>query len=196
VALLSKSVIPHPPPAVTQLRHSQRLRFITNAAFAGNVTYQNLLDCILVATTTSISYQMFLMVKIRGVELWCNGLTNTSQSLELTFTGNTPGSIGDEKMHSDMSMGVEPAHILARPDKKSQASQFQPSTTNVAWFMDIPAATVVDVLVTYQNNFVGTGNVANTAATGATPGSVNLRGLDGLPSASTKFVPVGSTNVI
>jgi len=188
-------VIPHPPPASTCLSHKGRLRFITNAAFAGNITFQNLLDTINVSTSATTATDLFWMVRVKRVQIWCNGLTNTTQTIELSFTGTINGLVGDEQMHSDMSMGIEPAHVDARPSAKSQASQWQSSQSAPAWFMDIPAASVVDIVCEFRNNFVGAAPVVLSAPVGATTGQVCLRGLDGLPTATTKFPPVGSTNV-
>jgi len=188
-------VIPHPPPASVQISHRSRLRFITTAAFAGNITWQNLLDTINVATSTITAVDLFFMVKVSRVQVWVNGLTNTSQTIELTFTGLTAGTIGDEAMHTDMSMGIEPAYVNAKPSAKSQASQWQSSSALVAWFMDIPAAAVVDVVCEFRTNLVGTGPGTQVAPAGVTAGAVYLRGLDGAAAASSKFSPVGSTNV-
>jgi hypothetical protein len=190
-----EGIIPHPPPAVTTLTHKGRLRFISNAAFAGNITWQNLLDAVNVSTSATTANDLFWMVRVKRVQIWCNGLTNTTQTIELSFTGTVNGLIGDEKMHSDMSMGIEPAYVDARPDPKSQAAQFQTAYSTPAWFMDIPAASVIDVTVEYRNNFVGAAPAVLAPPVGATAGQVCLRGLDGLAFASTKFPPVGSTNV-
>lgn len=188
-------VIPHPPAANTALIHKARLRFITNAAFAGNIQWNHILDTINVATTATAATDLFWMVRVKRIQIWVNGLTNTSQSIELTFTGLSTGIPGDEQMHTDMSMGVEPAYIDARPSAKSMASLFQSSTNQVAWFMDIPAAAVVDLTCEFRNNFVGTAAAVTNAPVGATAGAVYLRGLDGQAAATSKFTPVGSTNV-
>jgi len=188
-------VIPHPPQLCTELRHKTKLRFITNAAFAGNITFQNLLDTINVALTAGTAVDLFWMARIRRIQIWNNGLTNVTQTLELTFNGITPGFIGDERMHTAMSMGVEPAYINARPSARALCGEFFPSSTAVAWFMDIPINSVVDIDLEFRNSFVGTAPLVQVSPAGATAGAVYLRGLDGQAAASSKFTPVGSSNV-
>jgi len=187
-------VIPHPPPSGnTTLSHRCRLRFVSISAFAGNITYQNLLDAINVATSASTAVDVFFCVRLKRVQIWSNGLTNVSQTLEFTYGGLVVN--GDEKMHTDMSMGIEPAYIDARPSGKSQASFWNSSSTAVAWFMDIPANSVTDVVCEFRNNLIGTGPATQFAPAGATAGAIYLRSLDGKATAAAAFTPVGSTNV-
>jgi len=190
-----QQVIPHPPTihnlAVT---HGVRVRFISVAASAGNISFQNLLDTLVVATTSTTLADLFHAVKIRAVEIWAEPVIGTPAFVSLIYDSGVAGLIGDHKEHTDTSMGVQPAHILARPSASSLASQFQVSTGNIAFWLQVPAGAVIDVLLTYQQ-YMGVGVVAQNAAVAATVGAAYVRGLDGKTIALTNFTPTAVSSI-
>jgi len=187
-----KASTTHPPQLNNyQITHSVNLRFTVVAAATNSITYQNLLDTILLATTAIAPYQLFETVKVRKVMIWSQGPIGTPTTVSLQFNGQTAGSQGDRKVHTDTSLGVRPAFISASPSSVSLASKYQPSSTAVAFTLTAPAGSIIDVCLTF-NDSPGTATAAQNASVGSVVGSVGFRGLDGLAASATNFpVPAG-----
>jgi len=180
--------ITHPPQINgIELRHSTTLRFVTTAAVSTSVTFQNLLDTLLVATTATAGTDLFQTVKIRRVRLWASPLLGSAVSVSVEFSGQTAGAVGDQAIHNDTSMGIQPAHVDARPAPRCLASNYQLSSTAVAMSLQGPAGMVVDVELTFRSQYVAVNAAAQNALVGATAGSQYLRGLDGLAVATSKY---------
>jgi len=178
----------HPPSINPQIVYSQRLRFISNTGGTQPVTFQNLLDCIFVATTPIVGYDLFDTVKVKAVECWCQGVTNAPTTVTVDFSGGITGAAGSGQQTSDTSMGIEPAHVLARPTKTSACGQWQGSSALVAFTLIVPNETVVDVVLTFRNCSVAPVLYQNAGA-GMATGQIYYRGIDGQSIAATKFVP-------
>jgi len=190
-----RQIIPHPPPiANLAVTHSVRVRFTATAAFAGNITFQNLLDILVVATTSTTLADQFSAVKIRAIEIWSEAAIGTPTFAALIFDSGAAGFVGDHKEHNGASMGVQPAHVFARPSARSLASDFQVSSANQAFWLQVAAGAVVDVLLTYQQ-YMGVGVVAQNAAVAATVGATYVRGLDGKTIALTNFPPTAVSTI-
>jgi len=186
----SAAMIPHPPQLDRyEIRHSQVLRFVTNTAVASNITFQNLLDSILLATSATAVYDLFDLVKINFVKVWSIGAVGAVTTCQVAFEGQTIGQTGDNDIHTDTSIGVEPAFVNAIPAKKSLAAIFQPSTAGLAFVLLAPSSSVVDVSLSLRS-LPGIATLAQHVAVGATVGSYNYRGLDGLGTSTTNYVPV------
>jgi hypothetical protein len=188
--------VTHPPRLPEYaVRHGTVLRFVTNAAVAQDITFQMLLDTILVATSATAGYDLFWMVKVRFVELWASPLLGSAVTVGVNFDGNAAGLSGDARYHTDTSMGVQPAHVKAKPSPKSQSALFQFSGLASAFNINCPSGTVVDVGLTFvQSSQAQAKNVSN-ALVGATVGAPYWRGLDGLAIATTKFTPVSTAPI-
>jgi len=190
--------LPHPPALQgLALTRSVRLRFLTNATITNQaITFQNLMDTQVLSTTTIAGVQMYDMMKIKGIEVWGYSPAG-SATVAVTFEGKGVGLTGSSKLVTDTAIGVSPAHVFAAPDKRSQVAQWQATNTNVAFNITAPSSSVVDVLVTFRNNYDGSAaQVLANALAGATAGVLYQRGLDGLGFATTKFYPQGITGVI
>jgi len=185
---VSPVAITHPPSLGNfEIVHSTRLRFVTNAAqLEQPITYQNLLDLILFLTSATAPYDVFTSVKVRAVELWAAPLLGSAVTTTVRFVGETAGSIGSLKTVTDTSMGVQPAHVKARPGANTLASMFQVSSGAVAFDLTCPTGTVVDVELSYKN-LPGIAVAAQNVSVGATVGILAYRGLDGLGAATSKF---------
>jgi hypothetical protein len=190
-------VIAHPPQLPSYgITRDMRLRFMQLAAGVTNITFQNLLDTILVATAATAASDLFEAVRINSIELWAIAAVGTPATVILSFDGTTVGAQGDQKTHTDTSMGVEPAHVKARPDPLTQAGQFQASAANVAFILDVPAGTVIDVSMTLRQPVQGTAVASQNVLVGATTGAVYYRGLDGKTTALTNIPVIGAIAVI
>jgi hypothetical protein len=187
-----KEMISHPPQINgVQLTHSTTLRYrAIAAAGALNVTFQNLLDTLLVATTAIVGFDLFQAVKIRRVRVWGMPVIGAASSVSVEFGGVTAGIVGDQIVHTDTSMGVQPAHVDCRPSKKSLASDYQVNSAAVAFILSCPAGSVIDLELTFKSQFAPAfNNAAQNALVGATAGGQYLRGMDGLAAAGTNFTP-------
>lgn len=185
------AMISHPPAIHgLELRHSVTLRFRATAAFANNIIFQNMLDTLLVATTATAGYNLFQTVKIREVRVWGIGAIGASTSVSVEFSGLTAGVSGDQAIHTDTSMGVQPAFVRARPSAKSLASDYQVNSSATAFAITGPAGAVVDLDLSFRAQaFAGSNVPAQQALVAATAGTQYLRGMDGLATAASNFVP-------
>jgi hypothetical protein len=186
-----RQLIPHPPQLGSfGITHSTRLRFIVNAAVNQTViTFQNLLDLINVAASAATAYQLFESVRIRSVEMWATPVIGNATTVQVEFAGASAGIRGDSKIHTDTSMGIEPAYVLARPASMSGAALFQSSGANTAMILTCPSGTVIDVALTFRG-LPGAATATQNVPVAATTGAWYYRGLDGLAIAVTVFVPV------
>jgi hypothetical protein len=171
------------------------MRYLSNAAFVGPITFQNLLDTVLVAISALAGVDLYDAVRINSVEAWAIATLGTPVTAIVVYAGESVGAAGDQKVHTDTSMGIEPAHVKARPDPLTQAGQFQPSSVSNAFDLDIPAGTVVDVSLTLRQSVVGQVVAAQNALVGAVAGTVYYRGLDGKAVAATVLPVQGVISV-
>jgi len=184
-------LISHPPSIRDYaVRHGTRLRFTLNASFAAGITWADLLDTMLVAASAVAGYDQFFSVKIRAVEVWATPLLGSATTVSVIFDGSTVGLVGDQRLHTDTSMGIEPAHVRAVPAPRSLAADFQLSSTNIAFFLSAPQGAVIDLELTFVQSAAAQAQAAQNALVGATIGAPYWRGLDGLGVATSKFTPV------
>jgi hypothetical protein len=189
---MGASVIPRPP-MIQQynLTHTMRMRFsvIGVGLTSFNVTYADLLDLWVMASSATVVNDIFATVKVRAVEVWsCPVQGGQPNTVTVIYDGASAGEIGDQQIHTDTSMGVEPAHVLAKPNSRSQARLFQVSSANNAFMITAQVGSVIDVELSYKQLF-GYALAAQNAAVGATAGQIYLRGLDGLAASLTKALP-------
>jgi hypothetical protein len=190
-------MISHPPQIPSYgITRDVRIRFAQNAAGATNITFQNLLDAIAVCTSTTTAADLFEAVRVNSVELWAIAALGTPATVILSFDGTTAGSQGDQKTHTDTSMGIEPAHVKASPDRLTQAGQFQSTSTAVAFILTCPAGTVIDVSMSYRQPVLGEVNATQNPVVGGVSGLIFYRGLDGKTTALTNIPVVGASSVL
>jgi len=189
-------MITHPPQIPSlQVKHSTLLRFTANTAVSQDITVADLLDLIVFTTSATAVYDLFTAVKIRHVEVWSLPAIGTANTVTVEFDGGNLGVLGDRRTHTDTSMGIQPAHVLARPSARSQASQYQSTTTDPIFFLQCPTGSVVDVALTFNGDFADP-VLAQHVAVAASTGAVYLRGLDGLAASATKLPPANVADSI
>ncbi len=190
-----------------QLQVAFTLRFVTTGTFSGNfgVTFQNLLDAWFIAGTATTAYELFDFVRVRRVTVITSPPATTGSAPMLTvgveYFGLNIGNLGSGRQASDTAVGVNGvARVSLAPDSKSQAAQWQSSTTNSAFAVratDVNqaavAGTIIEVDVEYKNSADVNPAALGTARSGLTPGHLYFGGLDGLALANTQarsvFVP-------
>jgi len=185
----SGGLIPRPPPIQSyQVKRSTALRFTTNAAISQQITWANLLDTVLFTTSAIAPYDLFYAARIKRIRAWGMPVIGQSTSISIIFDSTAAGEIGDREVHTDSSMGIEPAYLSVAPKKDSLASKFQISNAQTAFFIECPVGTVVDILLDFQSDVLGNAVAAANASVGATVGIIAFRGLDGLALATSKFL--------
>jgi hypothetical protein len=181
-------MISHPPPISSfNVVHSTRLRFITSAAIDATFTFQNLLDLIIIASSGTALYDLFTSVKLRQVEVWTLPAIGTATSVSVVFDGNAAGFVGNQVTHTDTSMGIEPAHLRVSPAKKSFASMFQVSSAAIAFRLDCPTGSVVDVSLSFKGSTSAQALLAQNVGAALVTGAIYYRGLDGVAVAASNF---------
>jgi hypothetical protein len=190
-------MIPHPPPIHDySIVHERRLRFVTNAALNQSISFQNLLDLLLMATSATTGADLFQAVRVKAVECWSTPALGSVATVQVVYDGNVAGMIGDQRIHTDSSMGIEPAHVLARPAPRSGAALFQESSANPAFYIDVPQGSVIDVLLSFKQPMLGSAVGTQNPLVAATTGALYARGLDGLGIATSKAPPPGGISAI
>lgn len=152
------------------------------------MTFADLLDLFLVATSATAVFDIFDAVRVKAVEIWAASVSfGAPLSISLEFNGaNTAGLTGNAKAYSDTVMSTEPAHLLCKPGKGTASGMWNESSSNVAWSMTVPVNAIIDVHLAFRN-LVSPPQGAQNVAVGATTGQFYYRGLDGVAVAGTKF---------
>lgn len=190
-------MIPHPPQLPSYgITRDVRMRFQAIAAATTEITFQNLLDTVVIATGATTGADLFEAVRVNSVEVWAVAALGTPVTASVAFSGTVVGAQGDQKLHTDTSMGIEPAHVRARPDRLTQGGQFQSSSSDNAFVLVVPAGAVIDVSLTLRQPVLGEVVATQNALVAATAGTVYYRGLDGKTTSLTNYPVVGTAVVI
>jgi len=187
--------ISHPPQINPQVVHRQRMRFTcTTAATALAISFRNLLDAILIATSATVGYDVFDQVRVNLVEVWAIPATAAATTVAVQYSGGVAGFSGDGRVYSDTSLGVQPAHVRCRPSAMSAAALWQVSANATpAFALTCPVGSVVDVDLSFRTVATDAPTAAANALVGATVGEMYYRGLDGVATATTTLPAVAPT---
>lgn len=184
------------PPEISEVPivYSRRLRFLVKAGVANtlqSVTFRNLGDAVLVASTSTTAYQMFAGVRLKSVEIWSqNDSSSIPTTVSLVWNGSGSGTEGNRRSVSDTSITDRPAYVHMVAPADSLMSKWQLSTeTNTAFGFVAPSNSIIDVHVTYRNS-PGEAFLTANPGVGLAPGAMYFRGLDGQPIASTNYLPM------
>jgi len=178
------------------LKHRCRMRFLVSATLtAQQISWNNLIDTVNFVTAAVSLYNIFRSVKINEIEIWDTSALGAASSLALLWNESDTNLSGDQKMVTDISMGVVPAHIRSKPPIGTLSREWHigagPNTTN-AFAIWTSASAVVDVDLSFKSGTTGVSNGANVACVGGIIGAVAFRGLDGLAVLTSKFLcPIG-----
>jgi len=182
----------HPPQIDSyNITHNIRLRYTVTAAAATNISYANILDSILIATSAVAGFDLFDVVKIKSLEVWSQAALGTPSTITVTYITAT----GDRNIHTDTSLGVKPAYIKAIPSRRSLASFWNASAAGGVFSITCPAGSIVDCNFVFRTTNALAVAAAN-ALVGATIGELYYRGLDGLAAAGTNFPPIAGVATI
>jgi len=181
-----------PPAFIPTLSLSHKFRY-ENGGNSGtfNITRGNLLNQILIATSTMTTVRIIEAIRLKSVEVWGSppALGSAPTDIQVEWLGeNSPSTV-----ISDTSMGIRPSHVATSPPPSSSNKWWSISGTSeadVLFSITLPAESVIDVncelrLVEKETP------IAGDAAVAATLGQVYGDYLDGI--ASGKLVPSGFT---
>jgi hypothetical protein len=185
--LATKETKLHPPQLNDyNITHSRTLRFTSVAAALNtSISSMNLLDCVLIADTATTGFQLFDVVKIKRVSVWGQAALATPSTVSVYFESQNSG---DEIIHTDTSLGIQPAYVCAVPSPKSLASFYSNSGNGAFVNITCPAGSIIDVHCNFRTSNIPPTPVLSPLV-GATPGELYYRGLDALPIATTNFPP-------
>jgi len=159
------------------------------------ITFPNLLDTILMATTAIAPFDVYDQVRVEFVEVWAVPVVGGTAQVAVQFAGASLGLAGDGRVYSDNSMGIEPAHVKCRPDRLSGAGMWQNGAATAAgipnaFLLTCPVGSVIDVKLSFKTIATQAPVAAGAASVGATVGDIFYRGLDGLAVAGTTLPAV------
>lgn len=187
----AESTIPNPGglQVVGTIQSSFKLRFVTVTATTSTITWANLLDTIVMATTTTQLADVFYSARLKAVRVWTQPLAGNN-AYQATLAFDSP-SQGDQRVFMIVS-GPQGGYCECKPSKASANGKFWEDSSSVGMMTlnSFPVGAVIEVDVTFRSR-LGSGSavIAAQAGSSLTPGTIYLRGLDGLAAASTKFYP-------
>ena len=189
----SESTIPNPGGmrSIGVIQTSMHLRFVCGTATTSTVTWANLLDTVIMATTSTQAADVFYSMRLHSVEIWLppavQGVAVNSQTV-LAFDSPTQG---DQRVWI-VSSGPTGGYQKCVPSKRSLNGLTWQDSSSVGGFTlnNCPVGALFQINATFRSRMgPGSATIAAQAGSGMTPGVIYLRGFDGLALASTKFPP-------
>lgn len=166
-----------------------KLKFTVVSATTSTITWANLLDTVIIATTSTAAADVFYSARLKCVRVWTPPLAG-SNAYQATIAFDSP-SQGDQRVWV-CSSGPAGGYIEARPSRQSLNGKMweDSSSVGVMTVNSLPVGTLIEVDVVFRSR-IGPGSAvtAAQAGSGMTVGTIYFRGLDGLAAASTKFYP-------
>ncbi len=204
-----KKVSIQPQPKVDQLSIGFTLRYITTgygSTPSVGVTFANLLDSWMIATSATTGFQLFDFIKIKRVTIravsnpgfaGAGALAGPAVTVEASFTGLVAGAQGSGKRVSDSAMGVNSmAMVSLTPGPDTLAGKWQPSSNDIAFvlraidFQGNPTVgAVIDVDVALKNEPDVNPVAVSSPVAGLVAGNLYYRGIDGGPPGGTWAKP-------
>ena len=171
--------MPNPTSSIT-------LDFVTNAVFTGSISWQNLLDTVVMATSTTTVCDVFYSARLKSVEIWSPPTVAGVVAGWPSLAFDSP-SQGDQRV-VQIPSGPNGGYVKCKPSNHSiNGWTWQDSSALNAFTLDnMAVGTVLRVKLVMRSRMVSV-QPAASAASGAVTGSIYLRGLDGLAAASCKF---------
>jgi hypothetical protein len=157
-------------------------------------TVQNFLDTFVFAASATIGYQLLQSVRIKYIEVWGIAASGVLNTVSLRFDLN--GNSGDcpIKTFSDTALGnAEPSHVKVVPPKNSAAAMWQVSSNENYFSVGCNNSTIIDICFDYTVMSSQAPIGVQNALIAAIPGTIYVRGLDGLPTATSQFPVVTGT---
>jgi hypothetical protein len=130
-----------PPPYVSNVTLRKVFRFVASTSVTEGTTFvitaAKVCGLLSMGTTATQVTQVFETCKIFSISMW-SGVNNAASASNLprlvscVFSGAAAGTFGSNITHSDLSVGMtRVGRLRVKPDRSSQASEFQPGATNL-----------------------------------------------------------------
>lgn len=177
---LTRYFVPRIQQYAADWRLTRKYRFAATAAVSTTITRANLLDLVVLPTTTSACYRLFTSVRVVSIEVWGEDplFASAATEVEVEWTSED----GPNTSVSSMSCGDQPAHIKTRPPKRSLAgfwgdAGYDESTQ--LFTISVPIGSTIDLMVeTVMPAFSGV-SLGPTSVANLTVGQVTMVKLDG-----------------
>jgi len=157
----------------------KKLRFVASGAGQANVTQQNILDLLCVATSATAAYRLMSAVRIRNITVWgpmSSSLVPVTVSVEYP---NVSYISGPTKIRSDSSMGATKAGlVIFPPPPDSMQVNWLADNSQIAAILQIVTGSVVDIDLDLVLQNGETPVAVSAAVAGATVGEIYCRALD------------------
>jgi hypothetical protein len=198
-----KDSIPRPPPLTASLTVKHTIRFSNNlgTTLAYNITVNELLDLLCVATAANAAYRLLDSFHLRSIKMWfAASAATSSQSAAIEDAGAGGSTIGTpSKTVINSSVDFSQANLVTwRPKKFSMADNWFSTAVNSALIvlrLSVPANAIIDLSFDAyfaDGTFAPTPTVTGVA--GATAGQVYTRAL-GCATSTTGLAPVGVASI-
>lgn len=164
------------------------LEWVTNQVYSGTVTWRNILDLVCMATTSTAGYDVFYSCRLHYVEIW-------TPDAAAGVVANWPSLAFDSPSQGDQRVFQIPCtsnggYAKCKPSNKSLNGLTWQTSSSVGCFtlQNVGVGTIIRIKATFRSR-LGSGSATScaNALSGATAGTVYLRGLDGLATASSSF---------
>ncbi len=169
------------------------LEWVANAVYTGTITWRMLLDTVVMATTSTAGYDVFYSMRLHYVEIW-------TPDVAAGVVANWPSLAFDSPSQGDQRVFQIPCtsnggYAKCKPSNKSLNGLTWQNSSSVGAFTlnNIGIGTIVRIHCTVRARMgSGSATAAANALSGATAGTIYLRGLDGLATASSSWscIPV------
>ncbi len=164
------------------------LEWVANAVYTGTITWRMLLDTVVMATSSTAGYDAFYSMRLHYVEIW-------TPDAAAGVVANWPSLAFDSPSQGDQRVFQIPCtsnggYAKCKPAKTSLNGLTWQNSSSVGAFtlQNIGVGTIVRIHCTVRSRLgYGSAIAAANALSGATAGTLYLRGLDGLATASSSW---------
>lgn len=171
---------------------SMKLKFNCGTATTSTITWANIMDTVVFASTSTTVYDLFYSARLHSVDVWLPPqVAGVATSAQMSLAFDSP-SQGDQRLWVCYS-GPNGGYMRARPSMHSINGLTWQNSSSIGGFTvnNCPVGALIQLNITFRTRMgPGSAVAASQAASGATAGTVYFRGMDGLALASTKFPPV------
>lgn len=164
------------------------LEWVANQNYTGTITWRMILDSVVMATTATVGYDVFYSCRLHSVEIW-------TPDAAAGVVANWPSLAFDSPSQGDQRVFQVPCtsnggYAKCKPSNRSINGWTWQTSSSVGCFTltNIGIGTIVRINCTMRARMgSGSATVAANALSGATAGTIYLRGLDGLATASSSW---------
>jgi hypothetical protein len=164
------------------------LDFVANAVTTVTITWRNILDLVVMGTTTTQLADVFYSCRLHSVEIW-------TPDAAAGVVANWPSLAFDSPSQGDQRVFQIPCtanggYAKCKPAKSSINGLTWQTSSSVGCFTlnNIGVGTIVRINATFRARMgSGSATIAANAGSSVVAGTMYLRGLDGLATASSAW---------